>query len=440
MHATAEVRRRPRGHASLGRGVGSLRLRGFAAETLAATAAAVVVGYAVQAHVLLAAALAAAVVGLWALTRPSFAALALGASLPALQDLAGGRVGLNVAASDLVLAFFAAYLIVEAGAQRASGVLRALRPIAYALFPYCALLVVLAGAHPGAKSWLNTVQRFELFILPLLVGAFLALRAQHIRVLRAYVIAAAVLSAVWPFDHLNMQKNPAGQLLANAILLVVGVRELRRLALLAPLLAFGLLMTQSRGAVFALVIGVGVLLLMQRGVDLRGLLVRLVPLTVAAALVFHWLPANDRTRMTSFSANANTSAGYPIYIRDLYKRDAERMISAHPWTGVGVGNYLSGVAGGQAQATDPHDVVLLDAAEGGYGLAAAFILLITGVCAALWRLRRVPLAAAAAAVVVATVAHGLVDVYWVRGTPVLGWLLVGAVGGLALRRKTGRVA
>ena len=38
-----------------------------------------------------------------------------------------------------------------------------------------------------------------------------------------------------------------------------------------------------------------------------------------------------------------------------------------------------------------------------------------------------PLAPAAAGVLLATVAHGLVDVYWVRGTPVLGWLLVGMV-------------
>ena len=45
-------------------------------------------------------------------------------------------------------------------------------------------------------------------------------------------------------------------------------------------------------------------------------------------------------------------------------------------------------------------------------------------------------AVAAAAVLLSTVAHGMVDVYWVRGTPVLGWLLVGmACGELALRRR-----
>ena len=42
------------------------------------------------------------------------------------------------------------------------------------------------------------------------------------------------------------------------------------------------------------------------------------------------------------------------------------------------------------------------------------------------------------AVLLSTVAHGMVDIYWVRGTPVLGWLLVGmACGVYALRRTPG---
>ncbi len=61
-----------------------------------------------------------------------------------------------------------------------------------------------------------------------------------------------------------------------------------------------------------------------------------------------------------------------------------------------------------------------------------------GVVFALWRMRRVELAPAAAAVLLATVAHGMVDVYWVRATPVLGWLLVGMLCGMtaAARNKT----
>jgi len=50
-------------------------------------------------------------------------------------------------------------------------------------------------------------------------------------------------------------------------------------------------------------------------------------------------------------------------------------------------------------------------------------------------MRRLELAVAAAAVLLATFAHGLVDVYWVRGTPILGFLLIGMVCGLAARQR-----
>ncbi len=78
-------------------------------------------------------------------------------------------------------------------------------------------------------------------------------------------------------------------------------------------------------------------------------------------------------------------------------------------------------------------MLLLEAAEGGYLFLASFLLLIGGTAVALWRMRLVPLAPAAAAVLLATAAHGLVDVFWARGTPVLGFLLVGMVCGLANR-------
>jgi len=81
-------------------------------------------------------------------------------------------------------------------------------------------------------------------------------------------------------------------------------------------------------------------------------------------------------------------------------------------------------------------VLLLQAAEGGYGLAVSFVLLVVGSTIALFtRMRGMPLAAAAAAVLLATVIHGLVDVYWVRGTPLLGWLLVGMACGEFARQR-----
>ena len=79
-------------------------------------------------------------------------------------------------------------------------------------------------------------------------------------------------------------------------------------------------------------------------------------------------------------------------------------------------------------------MLLLQAAEGGWAFAGSFVVLILGACIVLVRLRRVELAAVAMAVLLANVVHGLLDVYWVRGTPVLAWLLVGMVCATALRR------
>ena len=101
---------------------------------------------------------------------------------------------------------------------------------------------------------------------------------------------------------------------------------------------------------------------------------------------------------------------------------------------MGVGNYLINSSVG-ASTTDPHEVILLQAAEGGYGFAAAFLILIFGASAVLYRMRLLDLAPAAAAVLLATFIHGLVDVYWVRGTPVLSWLLLGMVCGMYAHRR-----
>jgi membrane-bound metal-dependent hydrolase YbcI (DUF457 family) len=82
-------------------------------------------------------------------------------------------------------------------------------------------------------------------------------------------------------------------------------------------------------------------------------------------------------------------------------------------------------------------VLLLQAAEGGYAFAVSFMLLIVGTFVVLRKMGHVDVAAAAAGVLIATVVHGLVDVYWVRGTPILSWLLVGmACGGFMKLHQT----
>jgi len=295
---------------------------------------------------------------------------------------------------------------------------------------------LLLFVHSGPGNFAKSGQRFELFLLPLVIGAYAALKGRHIPLLQAYIVATTVLAVLWPFDDLNFQKNPVGQMIANAILLLVGVPALRRLLPLLVLLVPGLFLTQSRGAIVGAVIGVVVLLLVQ-GFRHRSLLARGFALAVLAVGMFALMPPELQERVTTFSAKGNSRAAWALRFRqDYYYRDAKRIISEHRWTGVGVGNYREAVSFSQVPAGDPHQVLLLQAAEGGYLLAATFVLLVVGAIVALRRMRQVDVAAAAAAVLAATVAHGMVDVYWVRGTPVLGWLLVGmACGGLALLRQ-----
>ncbi len=373
-------------------------------------------------------------------TSPWLAAIALGASIPAMQDLTGGRLAFHLTASDIVLVVFAARILGDAALSRTSYVLKALRPLRFPALQYTWFVALLLAVHPGIASILKGSQRLELLLLPLLVGAYTAIRRDEMLILRGYILAATVLAVAWPLDlfqiHGQLQKNPTGQMLANAMLLLIGVRALRPLLLCMPMLVVGLFLTASRGAILALLVGVAVIAIVQSGRDLRLAAARTLPIALIALVAFQWLPTGARAHITDLSANASSAAGYPIYIRDQYQHDAERLIAAHPWVGVGVGNYLAGTPAAGTPTTDPHDVILLEAAEGGYLFAVSFVVLLLGAVLALWRLRHIELAAAAIAVLVATFAHGLVDVYWVRGTPVLGWLLAGIVCGVAWRERS----
>jgi hypothetical protein len=416
------------------------RLGEVAIAAAVGVAAAASVSYAPVTHhalILMACGLVAAVL---LFASPTWAAVLLGASIPALQDLTGDRLGLHVAASDVVLVLFAIRLFADAAVSRNLPILRALRPVRFPVVQYACVIGLLLVAHPGLIPVLKSAQRLELIVLPLLIGAAVAFRNDHMLVLRVYVFATTALAVIWPvLDSLGLQgqlqKNPTGQLIANAILLLVAVRDLRPLVLCMPVLVTGLALTASRGAIISLVLGIAVIAVMYRSHNLRVIVARSVLVVVAAIVVYQWLPTEVRSHVTNYSSQVNTASSYPIYVREEYRHDAERIIAAHPWTGVGVGNYLAGNFATGTSTEDPHNVVLLQAAEGGYVFAVSFFLLIAGAAFALWRLRFVYLAPAAAGVLIATVMHGLVDVYWVRGTPVLSWLLVGMVCGLAAKRR-----
>lgn len=409
-----------------------------AAEVAAGALAAVVLGVVVARYPSLAIAAIGVVAALWLLVRPNPAAIALGASIPAVENLAGGHFGVNVSLSDLLLLVLVAAVLGTAVISADAVAFRVLRPTAVPVLQYTAFVLVLLVAHPGFHPAIQTVQRLELVAFPLVAGSYLALKGAHIRLMQAYVVGATALAATWPFDHLQLQKNPAGQILANAILLVVGVPALRRLLFCTPILVYGLFATASRGAIVAGAIGLVVILLVQGIRRPQRSILQALALAAVVLAVFSITPASDRARITSFGSKGSAAAAFTVRVRQNYRADAIKIAAAHPWIGVGVGSYLSGVEEfGLTSTTDPHDVLLLQAAEGGWLFAVSFVVLLGGVALALIRLRHVDLAPAALAVLVATAAHGMVDVYWVRGTPILGWLLVGMTCALASRRGLG---
>ncbi len=395
----------------------------------AAALAAAVAGYGLASgHMLLALVVSLFPLVAWLLPRPTVPLVLLGASIPAFQNLTGGGGGYNVAASDLLLVLVGAGILLQAAIAGSFPALRALRPVALPVALYGVFMMLLLAYHLGVSEVAQTGQRFELLLLPLVVGAFAALNGRHILLLQAYVVSTSVLAVVWPLDSFGLQKNPVGQFIGNAILLLVGVPSLRRFLPCLVVLVPGLLLTQSRGAIVATALGTVVILAMQ-GFKARTVLSRAVPIVLIAVVAFALMPTGARERITTFSAESDTPAAYAIRARQEYARDAWQIIHAHPWTGVGIGNYL-------ASSTDPHQVLLLQAAEGGYILAGLFVFLVLGTLLALRMMRNVEIVPAATGVLLATAAHGLVDVYWVRGTPLLGWLLVGmACGALARGRK-----
>jgi hypothetical protein len=403
---------------------------------LAAVAVAgVAVGRAlVNGHASLAVVVCLLPLAVWLWSRPEVPLILLGASLPVLQSVAGGRLGYQVAISDLLLVLLGGTILFRAAITGSAPEVRALRPVALPVLVYGGIMVILIPFHIGIGNILQTGQRFELFVVPLVVGAFAALSNRHLPLLQAYVLSTTVLAVVWPLHDFGLQKNPVGQLIANAIMLLVGFRALHRLWPCLLLLVPGLLLTQSRGAIVAAAIGIIVIVLL-RGLPARQMAIRIVPAFLAAGLTFAVIPATSQERLTTFSAGTTTKAEYSIWYRDQFAADARRIIEANPWTGVGVGNYGTANASSFNPVSDPHNVLLLQAAEGGYLLAAGFVLVIGGSFLALVRLRRIELAPAAAGILLSTAVHGVVDVYWVRGTPVLSWLVVGMVCGLYATRQ-----
>jgi hypothetical protein len=374
----------------------------------------------------------------WALPRPAVLLVVLGASIPLLIDIQGGIAGFHLGVTDVLMVLVAVSILFAAATGLVRPILQALRPVAFPVVQYAAFVIVLLPFHPLTLSAIGqSGQRLELLLLPLAIGAFAALEQKVEVVLKAYVAAATGIAVLWPVAHLSLDHNPVGQMIGNAILVTLGYSPLRKWRPTLVVLIPGLLITQSRGAIVATAVGLVVMSLLQGNARVRGAFRRLIPVAIVAAVAFFALPASFQTRVTTFQGSLTSKAAYPIFLRHHYTADAAKIISAHPFTGVGIGDYAAADAQSIFAVNDPHEVLYLQAAEGGYGFAVSFVILVGLTFLAMRRMKGVELAPIAAGVLVATVVHGLADVYWVRGTPVLGWMLVGMACGELYRRRRG---
>lgn len=307
---------------------------------------------------------------------------------------------------------------------------RRLGRILLAVLVFEALLLMSVIAHPSARGLFEWGHRLFLTGGSVIVGSALFATGAYRRALAAFVAVAAVVGPIAAVDSarqgfgaayvLGFHKNFIGSLM----LVVLAVTYLapaaiswskRTLILIKIAAALGLLASQSRGAILALVIGLVVACVNSRAIrrQAKPLIVLLIPLALFAALSL-------RDQL-----NGTDSGHSSITERARYREQAMEAWRASPALGQGMRFFKSGDF---ELKSDPHNVIVASLSETGVVGLVALLGLITTAVAVLWPVRK-PLAVAALAVLVGRFAHGVFDIYWVAATQTLPWLVVGmAVG------------
>lgn len=414
-----------------------------AAGLAAVVGLAFVVGYWNQSHSHYAQALAALPLVVVAFCRPQIP-LALGvAALPLMLDVVGGAVHLTAADVLMTFALAAALPVLLLRADWAERA-RDAGPLLAAALPFTTWLALVTVHHGGLTNAAKTGQYYQLFLVPLLLGAMVIEKKSARVALTGFVASAVLVALLWATTqgHFSFaqNKNPSGQIMTDAIILTLALAPswLWRLVALLPLLA-GLGFTQSRGAILAAGVGVGVLLALRGLGSWRKTVAAVLPLLVGVLIGWQLLPEDVQSRATDFSSGSAgttlgslTSAQYTLRIREVYRANGWKLVNSNPVFGVGPGNYTTGAPGSPYRNTDPHDLIIRTAGDSGYPGLVAFGILVVATAVLVLRRRNINrFAVIAIAMQAALITHGFFDVYWVRTTPVIGWLLVG----MALNRR-----
>lgn len=367
--------------------------------------------------------------------KPDLVAVLAVALLPYPLDLPTG-LPIDLSPTDALIALaLAGWLVAGLLRPRREPRIHVLRSLGIPLLAYGAAMALTFVVHPSVPGAVTMFQRVGLVVGGLLLGAGLV-RIGRLRLsLEIYLASASLLAVAAVVDSgdaafLGVQKNPAGGFILAALFIAILVKPSPRWLLYTPVLAVGLLATQSRGALIGALVGiaVGIVVVRWRGrVRLMFATTGVLGLIVVA---YSYLPAGAKERLLRTSGSNDNA----IQDRTSFQADALDHFHSAPWTGVGIGNYTGGPR--LPGILDPHQVVLFQLAEGGIPLLVAFsVLVLGGAFVVLRHSRSSPLALAALTVQVATVIHAMTDVYWVRGTPTPAWFLIGAALAVAIRAK-----
>jgi O-antigen ligase len=337
------------------------------------------------------------------------------------------RVGpVSIADAGIVVAFAAVFPVVPWRELRTKG-----------LSAYLALYLLLIGltiaAHPSGRALFEFAHRAALVGGSFVVGYALFTTDRVYHALRGYVAVAAVFAIGAIVDYLGnpvaqglhapaypfgMQKNPAALLLAGAVVVLliapsqVRLKRIVRTGTLV-LLVTGVLACQSRGTALALVV-----VLVAHGFRERRVILSPTTLLAAFALitmVFLSFEAvkeapNRNSQFNPINSRLSTQAA----TLDVWRQD--------PVVGAGIRFWLDPAI--HWQHTEPHNLVAATLGEAGLiGIAATLLLF----GATLRVLRRIPneLGSLALFAVLLKLLASLFDIFWVAGTMMVPWVLVG---------------
>ena len=257
-----------------------------------------------------------------------------------------------------------------------------------------------------------------------------------INVLSVFSLLAFVAGGFLGSEYtLGMNKNALGPTFGCGVVIAVGYLLLmrptprQRLWLILTLCGatIGMMLSFSRGGWLATAAGFLLVLLLTR--NFKAFIVSFIVLASVILAIWHLLPNEAKDYATDVSSHSSN-----IHSRLVSIDDVMRAYRTSPLIGVGVG---------LRKQMEPHDVLVLTLGETGIiGLVAFVGMFMSGFYTFFLALRATrgdpqafPLVVIGAAMLLISLTHGLMDVYWRRGVGFMGWSSVGIAASLIARKR-----